>query len=69
MGKLKLDYLAQRGIFLAPKSYVLCLEDDTCIMKKKGPTNDIVTSEWFQRVLVDRTLKKQLWSSSNFRID
>ena len=69
MGKFKLEHLVKRGIFLAPKSYMLDIEDDRHIIKHKGPAKDLVTSEWFQRQLADLSLMEQISTSANFRID
>jgi len=69
MGKFKQEHLVKRGIFLAPKSYMLDIEDDRHIIKHKGPAKDLVTSEWFQRQLADLSLMEQISTSANFRID
>jgi hypothetical protein len=36
LGKLKLEYVANKAIFLAPKCYCLQLEDGQIIWKVKG---------------------------------
>ncbi|KAL0386764.1 UNVERIFIED_CONTAM: DNA polymerase [Sesamum latifolium] len=69
MGKFKLEYHVKKGIFLAPKSYMLEIEDDQHIIKHKGPAKDLVTSEWFQKVLEDPSLTEKIATSANFRID
>ena len=69
MGKFKLEHFVKRGIFLAPKSYMLVIEDDRHIIEHKGPTKDLITSEWFQRQLADLSLMEQISTSANFRID
>lgn len=69
MGKFKLEYDVKKGIFLAPKSYMLEMEDDTHIIKHKGPAKDFVTSEWFQKQLADPSQTEQIPSHENFRID
>lgn len=69
MGMFKLEYQVKKGIFLAPKSYLLDIEDEKHIIKHKGPAKDLVTSEWFQRQLADLSLKEQISTSANFRID
>lgn len=53
MGKFKFEYHVKRGIFLAPKSYLLDIEDDRHVIKHKGPAKDLVTSEWFQKQFAD----------------
>lgn len=69
LGKFKLECNVKRGIFLAPKSYMLDIEDDRNIIKHKGPAKDLVTSEWFKRQLADLSLTEQISTSANFRID
>lgn len=69
MGKFKLENKVKRGIFLAPKSYMLDIEDDRHIIKHKGPAKDLVTSEWFVRQLADLSRTDLISSSANFRID
>lgn len=69
IGMFKLEYQVLRGIFLAPKSYLLDIEEDRHIIKHKGPAKDLVTSEWFQRQLADLSLNEQISTSANFRID
>ncbi|KAL3529529.1 hypothetical protein ACH5RR_008851 [Cinchona calisaya] len=68
LGKFKLEYHVKRGIFLAPKSYMLDIEDDRHIIKHKGPAKDLVTSEWFQKQFADLSLTKQIPIHANFRI-
>ncbi|KAL3537038.1 hypothetical protein ACH5RR_000404 [Cinchona calisaya] len=69
LGKFKLEYHVKRGIFLAPKSYMLDIEDDRHIIKHKGPAKDLVTLEWFQKKFADLSLTKQIPIHANFRID
>lgn len=47
LGKFKQEKKILKGRFLAPKSYMLELEDDRNIIKHKGPANKYVTSDWF----------------------
>lgn len=69
LGKFQLECHVKRGIFLAPKSYMLETEDDKHIIKHKGPAKELVTSEWFQRQLADLSLTEQIPTTANFRID
>lgn len=69
LGKFKLENHVKRGIFLAPKSYMLEIEDDRHIIKHKGPAKELVTSEWFQKQFADPSLTEQISFHSNFRID
>uniref|UniRef100_A0A5K1CAA5 DNA-directed DNA polymerase n=1 Tax=Nymphaea colorata TaxID=210225 RepID=A0A5K1CAA5_9MAGN len=69
LGKFKLEYHVQRGIFLAPKSYMLDIEDDRQIIKHKGPAKDFVTSEWFKKQLADLSLTGQIPTLANFKIE
>ncbi|KAJ8441624.1 hypothetical protein Cgig2_010265 [Carnegiea gigantea] len=43
IGKFKLERHVKRGIFLAPKSYMLDIEDDRHIIKHKSPAKDLST--------------------------
>ena len=69
MGKFKLEHNVLNAIFLAPKSYILNLQDDSHIIKHKGPAKDLVTSEWFVRQFKDLSQTKVILTSANFRID
>lgn len=48
LGKFKLEVEATRGIFLAPKSYIICDKDGQNIIKQKGPLKAFATAEWFE---------------------
>ncbi|XP_075479404.1 DNA polymerase-like [Primulina tabacum] len=69
LGKFKLECNVRKGIFLAPKSYMLEIEEDRHIIKHKGPAKELVTSDWFQRLLDNLSLTEQIPTSANFRID
>lgn len=69
LGKFKLEEKVKSGIFLAPKSYVLQVEDDRKIIKHKGPAKDLVTSEWFHQQLGDLSRTETIPHEANFRID
>ncbi|XP_073313483.1 DNA polymerase-like [Primulina huaijiensis] len=69
LGKFKLEHQVNRGIFLAPKSYMLEIEDERHIIKHKGPAKDLVTSEWFVRQLADLSQTEKIPTDANFRID
>ena len=69
MGLYKLEYKVKKGIFLAPKSYMLKLEDGTTIIKHKGVAKDMVTAEWFERQYADPTLVEELTKEDPFRRD
>ncbi|XP_075515543.1 DNA polymerase-like [Primulina tabacum] len=69
LGKFKLECNVRKGIFLAPKSYMLEIEEDRHIIKHKGPAKELVTSDWFQRLLDNFSLTEQIPTSANFRID
>lgn len=44
LGKLKLEYVIKKAVFLAPKVYCLITEDNKLIYKVKGLTHDIKLS-------------------------
>ena len=69
LGKFKLEDYVKKGIFLAPKSYLLETEDDRKIIKHKGLAKELVTSEWFQKQLANLSLTEQFSIQANFRID
>ncbi|KAL3613004.1 hypothetical protein CASFOL_009520 [Castilleja foliolosa] len=69
LGKFKLECNVKKGIFLAPKSYMLETEDDRKIIRHKGPAKDLVTAEWFQKILADLSLTEQISTEANFRIN
>ena len=69
LGKFKLEDEIKSGIFLAPKSYLLNIEDEKAIIKHKGPAKELVTSQWFRDVLADHTHKKEMKTHTNFKID
>ena len=69
LGKFKLEHKVRKGIFLAPKSYSLEVEDDRHIIKQKGPSKNLVTSEWFKRQFADLSRTEDIPTSANFRID
>jgi hypothetical protein len=69
LGKLKMEYFVKKGIFLAPKSYLLVTEEAGNIMKHKGPAKDLVNVEWFESQYADMSRTKQVTLTSKFRID
>nr|CAD1835880.1 unnamed protein product [Ananas comosus var. bracteatus] len=69
MGKFKLEYFVKKGIFLAPKSYMLETVDEQHVIRHKGPAKDLVTSEWFKKQLADPSLTELIPTHVNFRID
>lgn len=69
IGKFKLVSQVRKGIFMAPKSYDLELEDDTHLLKHKGPAKDLVTSDWFVSQLKNLSQTKVIQTEANFRID
>ncbi|EPS72962.1 hypothetical protein M569_01793, partial [Genlisea aurea] len=69
LGKWKLENNVKKGIFLAPKSYMLEVEEDKNIIKFKGPAKDFVTSDWFEKQMTDLSLTETHKMSSKFRIN
>lgn len=43
LGQLKLEYVIDKAVFLAPKVYALITEDGNQVVKVKGITNEIIT--------------------------
>ncbi|KAE9584339.1 putative DNA-directed DNA polymerase, family B, DNA polymerase, palm domain-containing protein (mitochondrion) [Lupinus albus] len=66
LGKFKLECKVQNGIFLAPKSYMLELEDDKTIIRHKGLAKNVVTSDWFKKILDNLKLMDEISISANF---
>jgi hypothetical protein len=57
LGKLKLEHICKKAIFLAPKVYCLLTESDEFIHKVKGLSHDInLTFEDFENLLVKDVL-------------
>ena len=69
LGKFKLEHFVKKGIFLAPKSYMLVTDDDCDIIKHKGPAKGLVNSEWFESQYADLSRTERITVESNFRID
>lgn len=70
LGLFKFEYKIKKGIFLAlaPKSYALHLENETLILRHKGPAKAHVTFRWFERQLQDLNLTKEVTIHNPFRI-
>lgn len=68
LGKFKLENIATKGIFLAPKSYYLLTTDGERIIKQKGLAKSLVDEEWFESQYADVTRTKTTPVISNFRI-
>lgn len=68
LGKFKKEYLAVKGIFLAPKSYFM-MTDKGNIIKHKGPAKESVNEDWFVEQYADLERMQQITVKSNFRID
>lgn len=62
LGLFKFEYKIKKGtsdsdvLALAPKSYALHLENETFILRHKGPAKAHVTFRWFERQLQDLNL-------------
>ncbi|XP_019431574.1 PREDICTED: uncharacterized protein LOC109338735 [Lupinus angustifolius] len=69
LGKFKLECNVRNRIFLAPKSYILELENDRSIIRHKGMAKNLVTSDWFKKILVNLDQIDEISTSANFRID
>lgn len=68
LGKLKLEHIVKRGIFLASKSYLLLTQDGGNILKHKGPAKHSVDETWFESQYADPSLTKQITVVDNFRV-
>jgi hypothetical protein len=62
-------YHVKKGIFLAPKSYLLDTEEVGEIMKHKGATKDSMTADWFQKLYDNPSIMNQMSIDTDFRID
>lgn len=69
LGMFKLEDKVKKGIFLAPKSYMLDIDDEKHIIKHKGIGKNLVTDIWFEKVLKDPSYSEQKTIKSNFRVD
>ncbi|KAF9603635.1 hypothetical protein IFM89_037148 [Coptis chinensis] len=69
LGKLKLENIISKGIFLAPKSYYLETPKDDLIIKHKGAAKNMVNEEWFEKQYADPSRTELINVESNFRIE
>lgn len=69
LGKFKLEEIAKKGIFLAPKTYYLLTSNDKSIIKHKGAAKGHVNEEWFtaQYDNIDKLTPVDV--AFNFKID
>lgn len=68
LGKLKLEYKVDTGIFLAPKSYLLVTKNDD-ILKHKGPAKDLVSREWYESKYNEPNQSEVITHTRNFFVD
>jgi DNA polymerase elongation subunit (family B) len=60
LGKMKLEYIIKKAIFLTPKVYFLLTEDNKIIYKVKGLSHDIeLTMKDFENLLIKNTFIKK----------
>ena len=69
LGKVKMEYFVEKGIFLAPKSYSLSTPNVGDIIKYKGPAKNIVNDGWFESQLANMSRTQQVTIASHFQID
>jgi len=69
LGKLKLEYELNTGIFLSGKSYALETKQSGDIVKHKGLAKQSVSLKWFQEQYADLFRTQQVTVVSHFRID
>lgn len=61
LGKLKLEYICKKAIFLSPKVYCLQLESDELIYKVKGLKHKVeLTMNDFEQLLYKDSILKKL---------
>jgi DNA polymerase type B, organellar and viral len=69
LGKMKLENVLTKAIFLAPKTYCLLTEDDKLIYKVKGFSHDIeLTMDDFESLLFKESVLKKLQTKWNKHI-
>lgn len=68
LGKLKIEHFVRKGVFLAPKSYILTT-DKGDIIKHKGPAKEFVNVDWFNSQYTDPSRTELITVESPFRID
>lgn len=66
LGKFKIEHYIKRGVFLAPKSYMLETDQDKTIIKHKGITKPFATKQWFINQLNDPALTQIVESKNLF---
>lgn len=66
LGKFKLEYNIAKGVFLAPKSYMIQTVKDEVIIKHKGVAKAMVNEEWFINQLADPDLKRTVEYEQKF---
>lgn len=68
LGKILLECFVREGIFLAPKSYSLEVEDDQHIVRYKGPAKDLVDHDWLREQYSDPKRAMGLKTEANFKV-
>lgn len=69
LGKFKLEHVIAKGLFLAPKSYLLQTMTNDEIIKHKGAGKVMADHEWFTNQLADTELKTTLYYDNHFHKD
>lgn len=69
LGKVKLEFSVNKGIFLAPKTYYLVTDKGSEVLKHKGQARDFATPEWFVSQYADVTRTESITADANFRIN
>lgn len=67
LGLFKLTYRVKKGIFFAPKNYMLEISGGGILLKHTGPAKE--TADWFKRLLADPSITTEMSKDFHFRID
>uniref|UniRef100_A0A803MIZ6 DNA-directed DNA polymerase n=1 Tax=Chenopodium quinoa TaxID=63459 RepID=A0A803MIZ6_CHEQI len=69
LGLFKLEDKIKEGYFLAPKAYGYIFEEDTNVIKFKGPAKHLVDISWFREQLANPSHRMKVQIKNEFGID
>uniref|UniRef100_A0A803NCT6 DNA-directed DNA polymerase n=1 Tax=Chenopodium quinoa TaxID=63459 RepID=A0A803NCT6_CHEQI len=69
LGLFKLEDKIKEGYFLAPKAYGYISEEDTNVIKFKGPAKHLVDISWFREQLANPSRRMKVQIKNEFGID
>ncbi|XP_021745272.1 uncharacterized protein LOC110711201 [Chenopodium quinoa] len=69
LGLFKLEDKIKEGYFLAPKAYGYISEEDTNVIKFKGPAKHLVDISWFREQLANPSRRMKVQIKNEFEID